>query len=635
MAKTRLPRNAERYHDGVSSAHTVKVPLWPYLVTPVSSAGLFVGTAAGHQMWADTPGWPAAGITLAGTALTALTWRAAAARGIVRQLTATVTCVAGSVWTLGATLSAPWSRPWLDMWLLGAPVASIAMATIRVLRDGSTHDTNPGGSLGEAVKSLKNATVGRASITGARATAPVVMEPGTAIAELAADRDSLASVLDVRPTAVRVIPDPDSARRGRVEVVPVDQLRTPPAWPGPSAPGRSIADAPIDLAVVEDGEILSLWLPGDHAKQRNSTHLAVVGMSGSGKTELLLNLCADVLTRTDADLIVTDSRKGEQLPEWLRKGAHRAELNAEAAEEFMEELPAVIADRAGKLGRAGHKQWVKGCGLPYMVVVMFEAARLVAGNATFVDVAESARSVGIALVVELQRASFDRMPTSARANIGSWICLGVQSETDAGMALSDTSLDAGAAPWEWKNERPGYLYAELAGTDRTRWAMPARSYFAVSGEQERADAIARYRQVGATQPQPNRPATVPAQRNDKEDVTNKERNDAYDATEPPDDVDPAQPISAPPGMPRLAFGTLREPPMGAQEARDWLRTYITDLNDAGTTTIRPSDLSDVLEKTGKSGSWVLKELRHLSTGSEAILQKTDRGVYKIRIPEPA
>ncbi|TCB97595.1 conjugal transfer protein TraB [Micromonospora zingiberis] len=641
MAKTttRMPRNAG--YDGVATVHTVRIPLWPYLVTPASAVGLWAATAGAHAYWADSPavaGAAAAGLTLAGTALTGLTWRAAAARGIVRQATATLSCVAGSAWTIGAMLAGPWERPWLDMWLIGAPVASIAMAVVRVMRSGGSDEQADNGSLKEAVKSLRSARIGQPKVDGARATAPVVLEPGVTASDLAGERGALASALDVSPTAVRVIPNPDSARRATVSVVPVDQLKETRYWPGPSAPGASIADAPTRLGVMEDGEPLEIWLPGDHSKGRNSAHLSVVGMSGAGKTELVLNLCADLLTRTDVRLIITDTRKGDQLPEWLRKGAHETHLDAVSAEDFIESLPQVIAQRARHLGQRGLKQWVKGCGLDYWAVVNFEAARLVSESDSFVDITESARSVGIFLLVELQRATHDRFPTSARANISARVCLGVARDDDAEAALSESTLDSGAAPWEWKNGRPGYLYAELPGVDQERWSMPARAFIARS-EDDRAAVVAQHRQTSANRPSPtprredpvDPPATPPAGEDQEERVLNR----ALDLTDPPDDVDPSQPIAIPADMPRLALGQLRTPPMGTEEARAWMRDYLLRLHDAGTDQIRPAELGDVIEATGLTAAWVGKELRRLCSGPGALLQKTDRGVYRIRIPEPA
>ncbi|WP_422754529.1 conjugal transfer protein TraB [Micromonospora sp. WMMD708] len=643
--KSRMPKNGGITDpSGLAAVHTVRLPLWPYLVTPTGSVGLAVATGLAHWRWGDQPttvGAAAAGLTLAGTALTSLTWRAAAARGIVRRAVATTTCVAGSVWAIGATIAGPWSSPWSDMWLIGAPTATIAMAVIRVLRNGDGDDpTTAGGGLAEAVKSLRNASVARPTIKGAKATAGVTLEAGTSVRELAADRAALASALDVPETAVRVIPDPDSARRGRVEVVPVDQLRAMVPWPGLSAPGRSIAE-PIVLGVMEDGEPLTLWLPGDHTAGRNAAHFLIVGMSGAGKTEVILNIAAEVISRTDAELWLADPRKFDQLPTWAIHGAARTAGTEDDTNELLEDLYTDITGRARQIGAHGHKQWTKGCRQcpRYRVAIIDEASQVAAGNPLVTELTEAARSAGISLVFGLQRASHDRFPTSARANIPGSICLGVDKDVDASMALSEATLDAGAMPWAWKNTKPGYLYAEVPGTDTTRWSMPCRSY--VADEDQRADAVAPYLggqpAAGPTRPESARPAPHPRPEptpTDDDSDHDDEPNQAINPHDPPDDVDPAEPIRIPPGMPRIPLG-LRQPAMSTDEAYEHLRGHLHDLHDAGVTVVRPGDLGDVIAATGLSGDWVRKALGRLSTGPDAMLRKTDRGTYKIRIPEPA
>lgn len=634
--KTRMPKGANKPVGNESlSVHQVKIPLWPYLVTPASSVLLWGTTAGAYAMWHDAPGWPAAGITLAGVGLSVLTWRAAAARGIVRQALSTITCVGASVWTLGATLSAPWSRPWLDMWLIGAPAASIAMAVARILRAGRDDelDRDTGARLADAVQSLKRARIRSPRIDGAKITAHVELDHGTTAADLARDRGALASALDVPESAVRVIPNPDSARRGRIEVVPVDQLRSMIPWPGLSAPGGSIAE-PIVLGVMEDGAPLQMWLPGDHNAQRPAAHYLVVGMSGAGKTEVILTICAEVMSRRDAELWLADPRKGDQLPDWARAGAARLATTASATEDMLNDLHRDVATRAHQIGAHGHKQWTTGCSHcpPYRVVIVDEAAEVTAGNSLVTTLTEEARSAGISLLVGLQRASHDRFPTSARANISGVVCLGVDSETDADMVLSEATLAAGAMPWTWKNTRPGYLYAEIPGTDPQRWTMPCRAFAA--DEESRSRAVAPYlRSTPASADQPTHEPTRtpdPRVRPDSADTDDA----AVDPTDPPEDVDPAKPIKVPAGMPRIALGS-RAPQMPAAEARQTLVQYIYDLADAGVTHLRPSDLGEVLAVTGFSGDWVRKQLGHLSQGPDAILRKTDRGVWEIRVPEPA
>lgn len=619
MSRTRLqmPRNTD----------TIPVAAWlPYAVVPCCTVVAMPVALLAHHAWADKP-WAAVGLTVAGAGVTGYTWLAGRPRGQMVRATATGVAGAVSVWALGATIGGPLEHPWGDLWALGGLALSAVAIVNRVLRRGGDEVRGGGGGeLGEHVRALQDARIAKPKTIGARVVASITAPPGVPFSQIMGSREEVESALDVRPGSVRLIPSPDSARRGRVEVVPVDQLRDVIPWPGPTAPGRSIADAPAELGRVEDGEPLQLWLPGDPTKQRNSTHLAVVGMSGSGKTELLLNLCADVLTRTDAELHVSDSRKADQLPAWLQQHTHRFASGPNAADAYIEELPALIRDRARVLGQAGHKQWVKGCGLPFIVAMFFEAAGVLNGNGTFVDVSESARSVGISLVIELQRATYDRVPTSVRSNIGSWVCLGVKDEDSATAALSDETLDAGAAPWVWKDQRPGYLYAELSGSDRSRWALPGRAYVAGS-EIKRAEAIAPWLTAAGTV-RPASAGSVALDEADEEEPA-EEGNEAWSVADPPDDVDPAQPLLEPDQHARLSFGP---PPrrMTPQEARTCLRDYVRALADDGHDLVRPAELADVMEETGRSDSWLYGQLQELCEGPDALLTHAEHGVYGIR-----
>lgn len=615
--------------------HDVPVTAWlPYAVTPCCTVLAMPAALIAHHAWADQP-WAAVGLTVAGAGMTGYTWLAARPRGPMVRATATGMTAAASLWALGATISGPLAHPWIDTWALGGLVMSAMVAVNRLMRRGGDEvERSAGGALGQLgdqVRALRDAKVSALKTTGARVTASIEASPGTPFSKVAAAREEIESVLDVRPGSVKLVQSPDSTRRGQVVVVPVDQLRDPITWPGPTAPGRSIADAPSVLGTVEDGEPLQLWLPGDAGRQRNNTHLLVVGMSGSGKTELLLNLAADLLTRTDAEVWVTDPRKADQLPEWLREGAHRFSSGGRAVRATIEELPALIAKRAGILGRAGHKQWVKGCGIPHLTVFFFEAAGVLMDADSIVDVAESARSVGMSLVFEVQRATYDRMPTSVRSQLGSRICLGVQQEDDATQALSEETRDAGASPWMWRDQFPGYLYAELAGTPRTRWALPARSFVAAS-ERQRAEAIAPWLRGGQSPP-PAAVVVASAGPLEADDIDEPEPpqtdNGAWDPTDPPDDVDPSQPLPEADPDAVMAFSP---PPrrMTPAEAREALRTHVLLLADAGLEVVQPADLADVLEVTGRSGSWLYGQMQELCEGTDALLHHAEHGHYRIR-----
>lgn len=642
MGKTKMPRNLDRGH---ASVYTVRVPLWPYLVTPISAVAAYPITWGAHHWYGASP-WTGVGLTFADLTVVGFVWWAARPRGAVMRAMSTGLAAAGSVWTTIGVIESPISKEMFGAWFVGTLVGSVVVAAQRILRNGSTEqqqdDPTVMGGLLDRVKELKDVRFGQAKVIGGKVTSEVTMPPGAVFGSL--PQDEIASLADVAAPAVRTIPDPDSERRGRIEVVPVDQLRTPPPWPGPSRPGGSIAE-PLLLGVVEDAEPLELVLPGDPAVNRNATHVGVVGMSGAGKTEVILRIVEEVSTRHDAEYWMGDVRKADQLPGWARQRAARFAATEPDIDVMLDDLLDEVPVRAKQMGSHGHKQWTVGCDQcpKYRVVILDEAAQVAAGNKVFVDLSESLRSVGVTLLVGLQRATWDRFPTSARANIGTWLCLGVQRDEDAEAALSEETLAAGAKPWRWKAFFPGYLYAEVPGVDPARWSLRCRSFAPPPSEDVRAQAVAAVTgqpvaTVAATatvDPKPERPVAP----NRNRDLVPDAGGQAVDADmtalvdgDPPDDVDPEQPIVVPAGMPRVSFGEPKEQ-MRPEEAREEMKTYLIDLADAGTRMVKPGHLADVLARTGMSGSWLNKMISSFQLGGAPLLKKVEHGWYEIQLPE--
>ncbi|GIE30192.1 hypothetical protein Ait01nite_032370 [Actinoplanes italicus] len=620
--------------DGFGSVHTVRIPLWPYLVAPLCCTAALPGAWAGHHFFArdaGSAGWTGFSLALTAVGLTLFVFVASMPRGRVMNFMATANSVLAFLWLVPATLNGPWSKAMIGTWLLLTLLISVACAVYRIMRQARGEDDGSGrilngefAELGDAVKQLKGVKFSRPKVDGAKVSATIEMPPGRTFAEVAAVKSELASLLDVKATSIRTIDNADSERRGVVSAVPVDQLRDAIPDPGPSAPGRSIAE-PIVLGRAEDGGDAEVILPGDPKAHRNAVGMmGVVGMSGSGKTELLLRLGKEVATRTDVDLTIADARKAGQLPDWLKRASKRVAAGADEAEALLDTLEARVAERAGQLGKRGFKQWEQGCGLPFEVYIIFEAAKVVAGNPAIVDLAESVRSVGMCLILEMQRATYDRLPTSARSNITTWVVLGVERDEDAVAALSEETLQAGAAPWKWKNARPGYFYLEWAGRDRELWSAPCRSF--IESDEQRAADVAEVlgwtdAPVADVQPAP-KPEVEPE----------PEEMPGLDPGDPPDDVDPAEPIRVPDDLPRIPLGEGRKLPTAV--AMDLLRSHICDLGDAGAEYVKPSELGDVLAQTGLSGSWLYQALKDLTAGDEPLLAKPQRGVYRILMPAP-
>lgn len=630
--------------DGYGSVHTVRIPLWPYLVAPLFCLVALPATWGVHRAYgtsASSAGWTGFSVALAAIGALVFTALLSRPRGVVMQVMATVNGLLACAWMVPAILEGPFTKPMVGFWLLGTIFISFDCALYRIMRQARGDDGAHGqvlngefAELGDAVKQLKGVRFGRPVVEGAKVTSAIEAQPGRTFSEVAAAKAEIASLLDVPATAVRTPPNADSERRGSISVVPRDQLRDPIPDPGVEA-GLSIAD-PVTLGLSEDGTPAQIILTGEPVLQRNAVGvMSVCGMSGSGKTELNLRLLKEVTTRYDNDTFVIDCRKSGQLPPWVRRAAKKVVSGKEEALDFLDDVELEIGRRSDALGARGFKQWVKGCGIPFQTYVIFEASSIVM-QSNIVDLSEAVRSVGMCIVLEHQRMTWDRLPTSARSNITTHICLGVHSEGDAEGALSEDTVDAGASPWKWQAGKPGYFYLEWAGRPQETWSAPCRAFI-----QDDADRAAEVGAVlGWNDDVPERAAPVqayvpPAPRGGQEpdhredDDSDDDVPPGVDPEDPPDDVDPAEPIVIPPDMPRFPIGDSR-PAMTPAEAVGVLRQFVMDAEAANVPYLRPQDCSDVLAQTGQSGSWLQNKLKVMcDEGRLRMPREGERGVYRI------
>jgi hypothetical protein len=82
------------------------------------------------------------------------------------------------------------------------------------------------------------------------------------------------------------------------------------------------------------------------------------------------------------------------------------------------------------------------------------------------------------IVNSMQRASYDNLPTSARANILAALCFAVQSSTDSGFVLPDDVMDT-ARPHEWFSDlkaNRGKFYGVGPGIDHLHRNMPGKTW---------------------------------------------------------------------------------------------------------------------------------------------------------------
>ncbi|WP_369186083.1 plasmid transfer protein TraB [Streptomyces sp. R08] len=467
----------------------------PHLPPWLAWGGTGLAGVLGNARWEGSAA-AGVGLTLASVALTGATWWAGRSTSQQRQLHSTITVACGSAWLTAACLAGPTAGPIDDLYLMAGPALALSWNIRMVLRHNpdATGQSSDKGLLEKV--GLARAQMGPAKVEPNRVTAPVALEAGVQTNDdMAKVLGNIASALDLPTSAVRYTPDPGSARRGELVIVPEDMLAEVVEWEGPSNLGGSIAE-PLVIGRYDDGSLLVMWLPGDPDAGRNSTHGLIAGQSGSGKGDAALNLLTEILSRRDVIVWFSDPKAFQDFAT-LRPGLDWAVEGGTSTEVMVAAVEAVIPARTRWLGAHGYRQWVPaaaqqqnspehtcrtdgsacGCaGMPFLVAWFEEAANTLRalGDDAFTGIAQEARSAGVSLIVSLQRPSYDQMSTSTRASLPSVIALGCDAR-DEGFVLPDEVLAAGAHPGAWANRRPGYCYVVSPGIPEDRYAAPGRT----------------------------------------------------------------------------------------------------------------------------------------------------------------
>jgi hypothetical protein len=636
---------------------------WPFVLPPIAAVVNLILSGVLSLMWGaySNPtvwevAWRAALVLSCSAAIVWTTYGVGRARKpelrVASLLMATASCVGLFVLTFRG-----WSRDSVIVYLLVMVTASILLATTKLLRgDGSDARHGLFGELGDRVKELQDiGQTGKPKVVDGRIVTHTEMVPGADFNTLAKPevRTAIASALDVPTGGVRMVRNRNTPRMGRMEVSPVDRLENPPAWPGLSAPGGSIA-LPIRLAVYQTGALIPLLLPGNPAAGQNPIGvLLLLGQSGSGKTELQVMLATEARSRIDAEVVYIDGRKGLQLPQAFRDAMHVFIHRADEGERYLDGLIPDVAKRAGQIGGHGHEQWTAGCSKcpRFRVVIVDEASKFVEAEDTLVELAESVRSVGVFVLLGIQRATGDRMPTSVRTTVGGVICMGVKDVGEGARVLSEETIEAGADPG-WKNRKPGALYAELPGTDPDDWSLPGRT-FRPDRDAVIAELVAYLAATGQTA---TTPAVRPAPVVPMPSAAMPPRADADDADDDPDadrdaecaplpvdpdcppDADPYQPITVPrrERIP-LDLGPEDGKQYSPVEIRRMIRAAIVQGYDKGIRQVRPHQFATIVDKVGEEGlkpPTLTKILGEFCQGPAPLLRRAeDRGVYEILPPE--
>ncbi|WP_018553989.1 MULTISPECIES: plasmid transfer protein TraB [unclassified Streptomyces] len=631
----------------------------PHLPPWLGVAGVGVAGSGAHLLWADSVG-AGVGLTLSAVALTGATWWAGRETSAQRRLHSAITVAAGSAWVSAAALAGPLAGGLPDAYLMGGVVLALSWNVRMALRTSEGAAPAESADKGLLAKvGLARAMIGRTEVEPNRVTAALALEGGEQTTDdVAKALMRIASALDLPQSAVRFQPDPDSARRGDLVIVPKDMLTEPQPWEGPSQPGASITD-PLVIGRYDDGAPLMVWLPGDPAAGRNAQHFLVAGGTGSGKGDTALNLQTEILSRRDVIMWLSDPKAFQDfrplLPayDWAVEGGTGTEAMVEA-------LQHVIPARTGWLGKHSYRQWTPqaaepqtdpahscrpdstacGCeGMPYLVAWMEEAANTLRalGDDAFTGIAQEARSAGCSLIVSLQRPSYDQMSTSTRASLPSVIALGCDPR-DEGFSLPDTVIDAGAHPGAWGNRKPGYCYVVAGGIDPDRYASPARTQQFTQDAAPVMEMLAQWTvrngatadpvTAGAaravvgnaytgrrTETDETEQTTVPDQDDSIQTGTLLDPEDA--AMDPEADLPAAQQGD---DAPLFGQETGRKP--SPEEARELFAQALNEFEAAGQMVVGPKDFMDWCDANGYSRPWVSARLR--DAAMEGRLQPTNQ-----------
>ena len=598
----------------------------PWLI----AAALLPASAATHYLWGD-PGivpWASAALSISGAGLTWLTWKVSPRRTLGR-LQATLSTAAASSWMVAGTIVGPTQRPLLDIGLWAGGTLCAAWNLRNIV--GGAGDGEPGdGDTARALFKRLFVRHGPEAGVNVRTVRGVRAEPNKVVGTVQLDGTDttedlqgavarIEAAASLPPGSLTVSRNPKDASAPTAVISNPLLLEDPIPWPGPSAPGESIAK-PLQLGLFQDGTPCLVQIPG--------IHMQVMGMTGAAKTTGAgWTFWAEIGTRSDVVLIVADITKGKQTLDPAGPMLHSSITRKDTLRKLIDEwLPEWSRERLDRMGERGLITWQEGCGLPYLVLWLEEAADVfdAVDPDKFGVLARMIRSAGGTLVWSLQRADHTQMPTFIRGQGGAFVCLGVANAHDAKWGLSEAQADAGAAPELWANRRPGMAYVDAPGVPPTHFAIPMRFFDWGKTNEERVAAFAAHCQKFAVEKRgcPLDPATEKL----LERIRQAEEGETVTVTitgndgEPPGvgDVvseyltipdpnpditaDPEAPLEPVPDVP-LGGGTKLPP----KQARQVLEEKIAQMDGW----VAPRDLRDVLETTGMTRQWLQKHLRRL------------------------
>jgi hypothetical protein len=315
--------------------------------------------------------------------------------------------------------------------------------------------------------------------------------------DIAAKQDGLRNA--TRSYMVTVHRVPGNPQAADVRFIREDLLAVPMVMPGPSLPPGSSASKPLRVGIRQNGTYQTISLMETMVDPMNPERRIPIGMqriyvagtSGAGKTGLTQAMLYELADRGDVVVWMSDVAKGGQtaapamgMIDWLT-------LTVDDTYEMIEAARRIIAARSMELGRLRIREWEPGCGLSLLLIVFEEAANFATANRRIKEaltrLTEQARSVGIALVLSMQRPSGGNLSTDARGQKSTSVCFGTRDEQTAKMALSASTLGAGVKPHLINTTQPGWFIYEGSDVPVEEWSTPGRTLYV--GLEELAERV--------------------------------------------------------------------------------------------------------------------------------------------------
>jgi hypothetical protein len=549
-----------------------------------------------------------------------------------------VTSLAVGSWLAVADLRATWSGTWFG-WLVGGGFLAIVWSRWMSHHAG---EDSLGHLFGKEAEELAGVSLKVVSQTVRRRKAEGTARlPAGTVAEAALEAAKVLESAKGWPRgSIQFRSHAADARQVDYTIANPLLLDRPHPWPGPSAPGASIA-RPLRLGIRADGEPELVTVPGNH--------WLVNGCTGSAKTTGgMWNTVSEEVTRYDAAVLVMDLTKGEQTVGPLRPALHGCAVTLEHAKKMFDALDAVRLPRTNYLASKGRQQWEEGCGLTHLTIMVEEGSDIVRKlPSEYMDIWTSLltgiRSAGCRLVLSTQLSRYDMMPTFFRSQTGA-IVFGLNDHGDPKLALSSRQYSSGQCePEEWGKRFPGKHYIDVDGMDPEGWTQPHRTFdFGRDDSLIRAHCLANPHTARQLDP-----VTAPAMAEvlafthglPAPAVTAQSPIHLVPpraAEEPPVHTDTDQPgppidpaaveeglaVDIRPGqLPRIPFTSTGEGEVSPEQAREILFDQIDAWHGEGRTEFSPADLGEVCIAAGRGRTWPYKLLDSLA--ADGVLQVQD------------